>query len=91
MPKKWEQLTQSEKIEDLRRDVLMLIDALNGTRRSSEALANHIDDAKNKANAALAAVAALQARLDSGEIAERVAENLARSMRNAMPPGPVVF
>jgi hypothetical protein len=62
MPKTWDQMTQAEKIEDLRRDVLMLIDALNGTRRSSELLANHIDDAKNKANSALKAVAELQAQ-----------------------------
>jgi hypothetical protein len=66
MAKTWEQMTQAEKIEDLRRDVLMLIDALNGTRRSSAILANHIDDAKNKANAASKAVAELQARLETG-------------------------
>jgi hypothetical protein len=47
--KTWEQMTQAEKIEDLRRDVLRIFAVLQRNDRRLNMQANHIDAARDLA------------------------------------------
>ena len=86
MPKTWEQMTQAEKIEELRRDFVTLLNAYNDLTRRLEASAGHLGQAVTTANEAAGAVAVLQARLNSGEIASQVENQLASEIRRQLPP-----
>lgn len=69
MAKTWEQMTQAEKIEDLRRDVVRLFDAYNDLSRRLTAGSAHIGQLSTIASEAYRAVEELKARL----LAEHVA------------------
>lgn len=53
MEKKWQDLTQSEKIEDLRADVKKIFSVLIATQETMRTLNNKIADSINLANEAL--------------------------------------
>jgi hypothetical protein len=89
MAKTWDQLTPEEKIEDLRRDVVNLFDALNASNRARALVATHVDEAKSLAREAIAAVKELNKRLDSGQVERNVEAHLLDGLRRAtdlVPP-----
>jgi hypothetical protein len=49
MPKTWEQMTQPEKIEDLRRDVKAIFEVLNELASGQRALGQRLDSAASLA------------------------------------------
>jgi polyhydroxyalkanoate synthesis regulator phasin len=93
MPKTWEQMTQAEKIEDLRRDVVTLFDAYNDMNRRLMAgglvVGQRLEQVQKTLNEVGEKLAALEDRLNSGEIVEdtarEIAQELERSARS-LPP-----
>ena len=63
MAKTWEQMTQAEKIEDLRRDVVRLFDAYNDLSRRLTAGSAHLGQVATVASEAARVVEGLKARL----------------------------
>jgi chromosome segregation ATPase len=67
MTKTWEQMTEAEKIEDLRRDVVRIFRVLNSIDHSLSALAAHLDQAQKTAREASTAVSALRDQLETDQ------------------------
>ena len=61
MPKTWDQLTQEEKIEDLRRDMLRLYEAVNSLSDGVQRTFSLARESERKVCEALAAIQKLQA------------------------------
>jgi chromosome segregation ATPase len=60
MPKTWEQLTQTEKIEDLRRDLIKTMERVNQLDRHSDALERGISEIASKLDGLARRVSALE-------------------------------
>ena len=84
MPKIWEEMTSAEKIEALHTDDLRIFRELNAINHSLRALGLHLDQTTDDGKKAAAAVAALQVRLDSGEVTRQIEAELERGLRRAI-------
>jgi len=63
MTKTWEQMSQPEKIEDLRKEIMRLFDALNSTNRNITSLSIHVGEADTAVKKVSTELAALKARI----------------------------
>lgn len=63
MPKLWKDLSQPEKVEDLRRDVVMLINAVNKNANDLRALSSHVGEVGSKVLKVEEELQALKAQL----------------------------